>query len=491
MFEKITPEQAGISSKNVEKLITSLESRNICMHSLLMMKGDKLFAEYYWAPYDKDTTHRMYSQTKSYVGIAIGLLIEDGKFSLDDTLVSLLPEKVHGPVHPYVAKQTIRDTLMMRTYGPPTLAYLPDPVVSYLNSQVASVPPGSHWKYDSYGTQTLAEIVEKYAGKSLYDYLNEKIFRHLGTFKTAEILKISTGVSFGSSALVCTPRDMMSFGRFLANKGVWNGKRLMNEQFISEATSTLSAHEKVNFMGGYNTYGYGYKIWTTINGGFFFNGLGGQYMIVDPKTDIIFVCTADSQGDDRARDYVPDRFFDLIVDTASDTPLAENPEAYASLEKATSDLRLMVARGNDYSPLQEKINGKTYICQNNRQGITQFSLHFTDDVCEFRYTNEQGDKVIPFGIKRNEFSLFPQLGYSDQYFLVPTTNGHKYKCATSGAWVTDDTFMLRVQIIDKYLGKLSCSFAFIGDEVAVTMYKDAEKFLDEYSGQFVATQKKD
>ena len=488
MFERITPEQAGVDSKNVEKYITALLKNNCNMHSVLMMKGDKLFAEYYWAPYDKDTAHRMYSQTKSYVGIAVGLLEEEGKLSLDDTLVSHFPEKIKGEVHPYIAAQTIRDTLMMCTCGVGNINFLDDPVELYLNYKTPKFPSGTHWRYDSTGTQVLTALVEKLAGKPMLEYLDEKIFCHLGTFKNAEMLKIANGVSFGSSALVCTPRDMISFGRFIMNYGVWGGKRLMNEHYLRDATSNLAPHELVNVDGGYNTYGYGYQIWTTQTGGFFFNGMGGQYMFADPKTDILFVCTADSQGDVRARDFVVSRFYELIIDEASLTPLPENKSAYASLEAATNDLKLITARGDGCSHLQEKINGKLYVCNENPQGIVKFSLHFDgNDNGEFKYTNAQGDKVLPFGIKKNVFGKFPQLGYSDEYFRVPTTNCHKYDCAASGAWLSENVFGLRVQIIDKYAGNFSCEFAFKGDVVTVTMFKNAEAFLDEYNGLFVAT----
>ena len=54
MFEKISPEKAGVSSRKVAEFIEMLGRRNLPMHSVLMMKGDKLFAEYYWAPFDKD-----------------------------------------------------------------------------------------------------------------------------------------------------------------------------------------------------------------------------------------------------------------------------------------------------------------------------------------------------------------------------------------------------------------------------------------------------
>ena len=96
MFEKITPEQAGISSKNVTKFIKMLEKRGATTHGFLFMRGDKIFAEGYWKPFHQDYLHRQYSQTKSFIGIAIGLLEEEGKLNLDDKIVDYFPEKIEG-----------------------------------------------------------------------------------------------------------------------------------------------------------------------------------------------------------------------------------------------------------------------------------------------------------------------------------------------------------------------------------------------------------
>ena len=96
MFEKITPEQAGISSSRVADFISVLERRGFATHSLLMMKGDKLFAEYYWSPFNKDFCHRMYSQTKSYVSIAIF----SGKYSIRGLSRSIRPVSIPGILLP-------------------------------------------------------------------------------------------------------------------------------------------------------------------------------------------------------------------------------------------------------------------------------------------------------------------------------------------------------------------------------------------------------
>ena len=93
MFEKISPEQAGISSKDITAFIKRLEKRGATMHSFLFMRGDKIFAEGYWKPFHRDFCHRQYSQTKSFVSVAIGLLEEEGKLCLDDKIASYFPEK--------------------------------------------------------------------------------------------------------------------------------------------------------------------------------------------------------------------------------------------------------------------------------------------------------------------------------------------------------------------------------------------------------------
>lgn len=72
------------------------------MHSFSLMRHDTLIAEGYYAPYQKDTPHRMFSISKSFTSIAIGLLEAEGKLSLDDPIVSYFPDKIPANVHPWI-----------------------------------------------------------------------------------------------------------------------------------------------------------------------------------------------------------------------------------------------------------------------------------------------------------------------------------------------------------------------------------------------------
>lgn len=493
MLEKITPEQAGISSVAVRKFVEKLEKRGAAMHGVLFMRGDKIFAEGYWKPFHKDFRHRMYSQTKTFVSVAIGLLAEEGKLSLDDKIVSHFPEKADGELQKYFKEQTIREMLTMCTLaGPPNwfVSTDEDRTHQYFNAKRKTHPSGTLWSYDSSGSQVMSALVEKLTGKSLLDYLKEKLFNEMDAFQTATVLKTRNGDSWGDSAMVATLRDMAKFGRFLTNYGTWNGKRLMNEQYLRTATSKVVDNRENALYSAYHQ-GYGYQIWRVCGNGFSLVGMGDQLTVCYPDKDLIFACVADNQGSSIVRETIYANLEDMILDEMQDRPLAENPEEEKKLNDLLSSLELRSVKGLDDSPFRQELNGREYICEENPMGITRFSFSFDDEKTgTFRYTNAQGDKEIPFGVNRNVFGKFPQLGYSDEFGGKRTTNGFTYDDAVSLAWTEEKKLMMYVQVIDRYFGNASFAFAFKGDEAYATFSKTAEDFLNEYAGELVAVRKK-
>lgn len=489
MFQTITPEQAGISSANVFRFLRALESRGLVMHSVLMMRAESIFAEYYWKPFHRDFCHRMYSQTKSFVSVAIGLLEEDGLLHLDDTIARYFPEKIDRELPPHLAALTIRDMLMMETCGEAERWFDhpdPDRTHLYFASNSADHPSGMYWTYDSPGSQVLCALVEKLTGGTLFDFLNRRIFRELGTFKTATILRTKTDDSFGDSALLCTTRDVASFARFVMNYGTWHGKRLMNERYLRTATSRLADNNLTGFHGAF-TEGYGYQIWTTKRGGFAFNGMGCQLTICIPQKDFIFSCTADNQGFEAAKDLIYSALFEEIIDPMADAPLPEDPGMQKKCRDMGESLQLASLQGSTHSSFAPSISGQRFVCESNPTGITEFTLTFhPDGTGEWRYVNAQGEKRLAFGMGRNTFGKFPQYGYSTLHAGAPSTDGSLYDCAASAVWCEEKKLRLKVQIIDQYLGNLQVTFSFRDAMAYVTMAKTAEAFLEEYQGAFLA-----
>ncbi len=492
MFEQITPEQAGVASSHVKNFIEALEKRGVRMHSVLLAKGDRLFGEYYWAPFDADFCHRMYSQTKSFVSIAIGLLEEDGLVDLDERIAHYFPDRIDEPLPALLAEQTVREMLTMTTVGHIENWFSErvfDRTRYYFTRSGALRPSGTVWEYDSAGSQVLSSLVETLSGKSLLDFLRERVFEKLGTFKTAKILKAPNGDSWGDSALLCTTRDMVSFARFVMNGGRWNGEQLLNEAYLKKATSR-QVDNSLTPAGGAFRHGYGYQIWRTEQNGFAFLGMGDQITVCLPELDLIFACTADNQGAPFFREYLTNCFFDHIASNVSPVPLPQDDAAYAALCARTKELALFALHGAADSPLRQQISDKAYVCEKNPLGWCEFSLCFASaEQGELRYVKNGKELVLPFFVNKNKFGLFPELGYSGEVGGVRTADGSRYRDAVSAAWLQENKLRLFVQIIDQYFGNTSLSFSFRDGLCTVTAEKTAEDFLWDYQGEIVARRK--
>ena len=241
------------------------------------------------------------------------------------------------------------------------------------------------------------------------------------------------------------------------------------------------------YYSTYYTQGYGYQIWRVCGNGFAFVGMGDQLTVCYPDKDLIFACTSDNQGTNNLiREMILAELEDSFVDKIADGALAEDQAAQVELDGLISGLKLRAVQGMADSAFREELNGAEYVCEENAMGITKFSFTFTDETQgELRYTNAQGDKTLPFGVNHNVFGKFPQLGYSNEYGTVPTTDGFTYDDAVSFAWLGEKELMVFVQIIDRYFGNMSAKFAFKGDKAYASFTKAAEYFLGEYQGDLV------
>jgi hypothetical protein len=147
-------------------------------------------------------------------------------------------------------------------------------------------------------------------------------------------------------------------------------------------------------------------------------------------------------------------------------------------------------QGADDAEFRKELSGTTYVCDENPMGITEFTFDFNDKTSgTFRYKNAQGDKEIPFGVNHNVFGKFPELGYSNDRGAVVTTDGFMYNDAVSLAWLDKKKLILFVQIIDRYFGLMSATFAFNGEYAAAQFKKVGENFLNEYQGELTAKKK--
>ena len=484
-IERALPEQTGISSDSVIRLIERLEQKQIPMHSLLLMHRDKLICECYYSPVTADTLHRMFSITKSLTAVAIGLLADEGKLSLDDRIVDYFPEKVPDDVHPYIAVMTIRNMLMMRTCHASTTYKLDmesDWVESFFTTPPTH-PAGTVFHYDTSSAHTLCALVEKLSGMDMLDYIKKKL-APVGFSEESYLLKDPFGVSIGGSGFVATSMDMLKFGIFLYHEGNIDGEQLLSASYIREATSCLTATAVTAPLPS-EACGYGMQIWRTQKNGYVCYGMGGQLIIVLPDYDLICVTTADTQGIGGGNQQIYDALYEEILPYIDAVPghevnehvsIAEGPvpsmEGLTHYEQFITSRTLYVPDGARSCTLSETINGRRFLISNS-DSFSSMQIDF-----ERRAGHTETAGCINFEYCGQTYEISFGMGYPETGMLPL----YSFYYAASGVWLSDNTLYIRVNIIDSCVGNIHFQFSFQGNEMTLFMRKQEESLLQEFTG---------
>lgn len=466
-FEKSTPEETGVPSDCIIQFIKRLERRQIPMHSILLMHQDKLIFEGYYAPCSADSLHRMFSISKSFTSIAIGLLIDEGKIALDDPIIQYFPEKLPEKVHPWIAQMTIRDMLMMRTCHAST-TYKVDMSSDWVES-FFTVPPthpsGTLFHYDTSSAHTLCALVEKLTGGSMLDYLKKKL-DVLGFSEQSYMIKDPFGVSMGGSGLVALPLDMLKFGYFIAHKGLVLGKQLISPSYIDLAVSPLTETCATAPLPS-EAQGYGLQFWRNERNGFTCYGMGGQLIIFLPDYELICVTTADTQRIQGGNQQIYDALYEEILPHVQKSALAPDQSAEQRLQDTRA---LLSVKPLESAPAPKnlcEINDKEYHVQTEGSDFQSFRIHFRENTGILSFRCKHTPYEIRFGIGTMQTGSFPI--YNQQY-------------AASGAWLFDGTLFIKAHIIDAYVGSVQFQLSFRNDELTVFMNKKEESLFREFNG---------
>ena len=487
-IERALPEQTGISSDCVIRLIERLEHKQIPMHSFLLMHRDKLICECYYSPVNADTLHRMFSITKSLTSIAIGLLADEGKLSLDDRIVDYFPEKVHDDVHPYIAAMTIRNMLMMRTCHEKTTYKLDlesDWVESFFTTPPTH-PAGTVFHYDTSAAHTLCALAEKLSGMDMLDYIKKKL-APVGFSDESYLLKDPFGVSIGGSGFVATSMDLLKFGIFLYHEGNIDGEQLLSASYIREATSCLTATAVTAPLPS-EACGYGMQIWRTQKNGYVCYGMGGQLIIVLPDYDLICVTTADTQGIGGGNQQIYDALYEEILPYINAVPSPAVKEHVPSTEDSASSMgsqthyeqfitsrTLHAPDGYKSCPLSEKVDGKHFLISNS-DSFSSMQINF-----EKQAGHAETIGHITFEYRGQTHEIIFGMGYPETGMLPL----YSFYYAASGVWLADNSLYVKVNIIDSCVGSIHLQFSFQENRMTLFMRKQEESLLQEFTGHLI------
>lgn len=431
------PEAQGVDSAGLRRFVAALEQRVDAVHSLMLVRHGRVVAEGYWAPYRPEDRHVMYSATKSFTSTAVGFASQEGLLSVDDTVLSHFPE--HAPKQPdkNMQEMRLRDLLRMST-GHDT-----DPsdrvreakdgagVKAFLATRVSD-KPGTHFLYNSGGTYMLAAVVQKVSGQTVQEYLTPRLFEPLGIDSPVWAMS-EEGINKGAGGLFLHTEDLAKFGQFYLQKGVWEGKPLLNEPWITAATSRQTS------TGGNPSsnwdHGYGYQFWMNKVEGFRADGAYGQFAMVLPKYDAVVAITSGT-GD---MGGVMETVWEALLPALRPEVLPANPKAHARLQAKLTKLELAPQAGQPTGPLAGQIEGRTYSLRKNELGLKTASFAFKEDRATLRLGTAEGPAELPCGLStwiRGKTPLMPKIS------SVHTVA--EQGVAASCAWSDPTTFVVKI-----------------------------------------------
>ena len=331
-----TPEEQGVPSKALIALFDSLHALPLTdMHAVVVMRHGKVIGEMYPKPYAPEYRHTMYSCSKTFVGIAVGLAIEDNRLRLDDRVAAFFPELLPDSVSKDLADMTVRHLLTMASGVKPDWNMRSrgkEWIRTFLSKPV--VAPGTQYAYDSMVSYMLAAVVQKVTGKKLTEYLQERVFTPMNVTEWAWE-ESPEGVNTGGWGVHIQPESLAKFGQLILNEGSWEGKHLVPAEWIREM---CKKHRETGREV------YGYHIWHCggHDGAVRADGALGQYVISVLDKDMVVVMTEATLGNGRDQRRL---IWDVLLPEMKDEPLPANKKDYQKLLKKQDAYKLAEVKG--------------------------------------------------------------------------------------------------------------------------------------------------
>jgi CubicO group peptidase (beta-lactamase class C family) len=242
-WEEATPASQGVDGRELEEAVAQLAGSvgKDGARELVIIRNGRMI----WKGANIDARHGVWSATKSFTSTVLGLLIEDGRCSLDTRVAEVLPEfKTHYP------DATLRHFTTMTSgyravgdettgsykHGPSGTPFSPNPKPLF-------TPPGSQYAYWDSAMNVLGLVLTKIARQPMEELFRRRIAEPIGMrdwdwgdYATVDGLVVNGGSGNGDKHVFITAREMARFGLLFLHRGNWNGRQLISAEWVAEAT---------------------------------------------------------------------------------------------------------------------------------------------------------------------------------------------------------------------------------------------------------------
>ena len=362
-----TPEEQGVDPRAVLATLDVVVA-NPELHSLMVVRHGHVIAEGWAAPFGPDRPHALYSLTKTFTATAVGFAVAEGLLTLDDRVVTLLPQ--HAPVAPdeRLARMTVRHLLTMSGGHDPEPTVIDTPgdwVATFLATPLVH-EPGERFVYNTPGTYVLSAIVQQVTGQHLLDYLTPRLLEPLGIAgATTEVSP--QGVDLGGVGMSIRTEDVAKLGLLYLQDGMWRGHRVLPDGWVAQAGA---AQVSTSHWGGVDwQQGYGFQMWRSQHG-FRADGAFGQFSLVLPDEDTVVAIT----GAFRDTGAVLEAVWTHLLPGLHDEPLTPDDGGRTVLEERLAGLRLDPPAGQAITPTALALSRRTVVFDENPLGLVSASF---------------------------------------------------------------------------------------------------------------------
>jgi CubicO group peptidase (beta-lactamase class C family) len=227
----------------VEKIIADDKLAGPGMRAVVVIDHGHLIAERYGAGFSPKTPLLGWSMSKTVMAGVIGMLVKDGKLTLDQT--------GFWPAGDPRANIRIADLLAMssglhfnESYGAvsdvTSMLYLQSDMAAFAHDQPLEHPVGEAWSYSSGTAVLLSRIMQDAAGPNSADFISQRLFQPLG-MNSATMEADEHGTLVGSSYMYANAHDWARYGQFLVQDGVWKDQRMLPEGYVAMMATPVKA----------------------------------------------------------------------------------------------------------------------------------------------------------------------------------------------------------------------------------------------------------
>jgi len=321
-WRKCEPEAAGMNS---EKLLEAMEyaaTPGFNTDGLVIIRKDHIVGEAYFGNFKRDSKHTSYSMAKSFTNALIGIAIDKGIIKgIDEKICQYYDEWDCDDADDLRSRITIRHAMTLTTglewqenwakIDPKTndaiKMWQSKKFVAYMMVRDGLYEPGDRFYFSSGDPILLSGVIQQATGMKALDFANRNLFPHLG-ISNVRWESDTNGYTVTNSGLHMTARDYAKFGHLFLNKGYWDGKQIVSEEWVTASTKTDPS------VRMWQAYGYLWHVnlpyrlkpkWSKSSmssdslppDGYMAEGIFGQNIFIIPSKDLVIVRVANQRKD--------------------------------------------------------------------------------------------------------------------------------------------------------------------------------------------------